>query len=564
MVTKSPPSKFSPSGLKIIPLGGLEGVGRNMNVIEAGNDILIIDMGLQFPEEDMHGIDYIIPDISYLKGKEKNIRGIIISHGHLDHTGAIPHLLGKLGNPTIFTAKLTRAMIEKRQEEFKESPKPTIVTITDKDRIQLGKLKIEFFHINHNIPDALGTAIHTPQGLIIHTSDFKFDFSPMYDKPTDVGKISRLGHQGVLCLMSDSTSVEQEGFSISEKTIYNTLEKIITDAPGRLIIGTFSSLLNRIQQVISIAEKIGRRVVIEGYSMKTNVEIARQLGYLKIDPKTLVSARESNRLPRKKIIILCTGAQGEEQAILMRIANKEHREIQIEPGDTVIFSSSVIPGNENTVQKLKDSLTLEGANIVHYKMMDVHAGGHGHQDDLKMMIQLTKPKFFYPIHGPRYFLKLHGDLAMSIGIPKENVLVSENGQITQFVNGLGKLLAKKVSVENIMVDGLGVGDVSNVVLRDRQMMAGEGMFVIIATIESKTGRLIGNPDIISRGFVYMKESKKLIEKTRRKVKKILIDKDPKMSANDTYLKNKIRNEIGDFLFQQTERRPMVLPVIIAI
>lgn len=551
--------------LRIIPLGGLEEVGRNMMVIEYGREIIIIDMGLQFPEEDMHGIDYIIPNISYLRGKENFIRGVIITHGHYDHIGAIPHLIGKLGNPTIFTAKLTAGIIRKRQEDFKNNQaKLNIYTVKSSDKLQLGPFKVEFLHVNHNIPDVLSVVVHTPEGTLMHTGDFKFDDYPVNDKPTDAKKIERLGKQGITVLFSDSTGSETPGNTISEKTIGESMEKILKQAKGRIIIGTFASLLSRIQQIVWLAEKLGKKVVVEGYSMKTNIEIAKELGYFKVKPNTIVTAKEIKRLPKKKIIILCTGAQGEGKAALMRIANREHREIRIEKGDTIIFSSSVIPGNENTVQKLKDSLTREGADIIHYQMMDVHAGGHAAIEDLKRMIRLAKPKYLVPVHGNRYMLKLHGDIGKQTGLPEKNIFIMDNGQILEFEQGQAKLQKKKVPADHVMVDGLGVGDVSHIVLRDRQMMAEDGMFVVIVTIDSKTGKLIGSPDIISRGFIYMKENKKLIEDTRNKVRNILIDKDSQMAANDEYIKNKIRNQIGEFLYQKTERRPMVLPVVIAV
>ncbi len=556
--------KKQKTNLKVIPLGGLEEVGRNMMVIEYDHDIIIIDMGLQFPEEDMHGIDYIIPNISYLRGKENYIRGVIVTHGHYDHIGAIPHLMDRLGNPTIFTGRLTAGIIKKRQEEFKTKNKLSIYEVKINDSLQLGSFKVEFFHVNHNIPDVLGIAIHTPDGTLIHTGDFKFDYAPVNDEPADIGKIAKLGDKGVLALFSDSTASETPGNTISEKTIGDNLEKILKQVKGRIIIGTFASLLSRIQQIIFLAEKLGKKVLIEGFSMKTNVEIAKKLGYLKIKPGTLVSANDIKKMASNKIIIMCTGAQGESRAALMRIANKEHRQIRIEKGDTIVFSSSVIPGNENTVQKLKDSLTREGADIIHYQMMDIHAGGHAAAEDLKMMIRLTRPKYLIPVHGNRYMLKLHADLGHEMGLSDKNTLVLDNGQIVEFENGKATILKKRAPADDIMVDGLGVGDVSHIVLRDRQMMADDGMFVVIVTIESKTGKLIGNPDLISRGFIYMKENKKLIEETRRKVKKILVDKDPKMAANDAYIKNKIRNDIGQFLYTKTQRRPMVLPVIIAV
>lgn len=553
-----------PSKLRIIPLGGQEEVGRNMTIIECDRDIIIIDMGLQFPEEDMPGIDYVIPDISYLRGKENYIRGVIITHGHYDHIGAIPHLMPRLGNPTIFTMKLTRGLIEKRQGDFKTKEKLNIYTISPTDTLKLGCFRVEFFRVNHNIPDGVGVVIHTPQGIIVHTGDFKFDAHPVDEEPINLSRLAKLGKQGVLALMSDSTNAERKGHQISEKVIGETLEKIIKEIKGRIIIASFASLISRIQQIVWIAEKLGRKIAIDGYSMKTNVEIAKNLGYLKIKKGTLIILKQAKKLPDNKIIILCTGAQGEERAVLMRIANREHRQIEIEKGDTVIFSSSVVPGNERTVQRLKDTLVRQ-ADIIDYDMMDVHTGGHALSEDLKEMIQLIKPKYFIPIEGNYSFLKAHAKIAESAGMAPQNILVAENGQIIDFVDGKGALTKKHVPSDYVMVDGLGMMDSKNIVLRDRKMLAADGMFVIIVTIEGKTGRLVTNPDIISRGFVYMKEERKLIENTRNKVKKILKTKNTtKRTANYAYIKNKIRDDIGQFLFSKTERRPMILPVVIEV
>ena len=551
--------------LKIIALGGLEEVGRNMILFECGEDIVIVDMGLQFPEEDMPGIDYIIPNISYLKGKEKNIRGIIITHGHYDHIGGIPHLLAKLGNPIIYTSPMTAGMIRKRQEEFRDAPPPRIILVNGKTRLPLGKNFIfEPFKVNHNIFDSFGVALTTPYGMIIHTGDFKFDFTPINEEPADINKIASYGSQGVLVLLSDSTNAESPGYQISEKTVGEELEKIVKNAPGRIIAGSFSSLLTRAQQLITLAEKYDRKILIQGRSMKTNIDIAHQLGYIKFKPTTMIEESDFHKYPPEKMIIICTGAQGEKNAILMRIANNEHRLIQIKPKDTIIFSSSVVPGNERTVQSLKDSLVRCGARVVHYQMMDVHAGGHAKQEDLKLMMRLTKPRFFMPIYANRFLLQAHADLAASVGIPKENIFVADNGQVIEFDKTGGHLTEQRVNTDYVMIDGLGEGDFSNVVLRDRRMMAEEGMFVVIATIEKKTGHLVGNPDIISRGFVYLKENKELIEKTRQRAKKILKDGDPRSPAFEDNIKNKIRNDIGQFLYSQTKKRPMVLPVIIEV
>ncbi|MFA5129090.1 MAG: ribonuclease J [Patescibacteria group bacterium] len=556
--------------LKVIVLGGLEEVGRNMTLLEYENDIILIDMGLQFPEEDMPGIDYIIPNISYLKGKEKNIRGIIITHGHYDHIGGIPHLVPRLGNPTIYGTQLTLAIIKKRQEDYK-SAKLNLAVVKTEDVITLGKFKLEFIHVNHNIPDSVAVVVHTPVGTVVHTGDWKFDYTPVDERPADFAKIAEVGRQGVLALMSDSTNAPEEGHQISEHEIGKNLKTLIEKAPGRIIIGTFSSLLSRVEQIIRIAEEMGKKVAVDGFSMKTNVEIMRMLGYLKVRQGTLIDIADVHNFPQEKIIIVCTGAQGEERAVLMRIANEEHRFVRIEPKDTVVFSSSVVPGNERTIQRLKDTLYRKGADVVHYKMMDIHAGGHAKAEDIKLMVRLVNPKYFIPIEGSHSHLRLNAKVAESIGFDPKNIFVADNGQVMEFqaaskdsYGATGRLTPQHVPSDYVMVDGLGVGDVSQVVLRDRKMMAEDGMIVIITTIDAKTGYLIGSPDIISRGFVYMRESKELIEQVRAKVKKLISDRDPKSAADNVFIKNKIRDNIGQFLFTKTERRPMVLPVIIEV
>ncbi|MBI5071806.1 ribonuclease J [Candidatus Falkowbacteria bacterium] len=556
--------------LKVIVLGGLEEVGRNMTLLEYENDIILIDMGLQFPEEDMPGIDYIIPNVSYLKGKEKNIRGVIITHGHYDHIGAIPHLVPRLGNPTIYGTQLTLAIIKKRQEDYKSTKLNLAVVKTD-DVLALGKFGVEFIHVNHNIPDSVAVVVHTPVGTIMHTGDWKFDYTPVDERPADFAKISEVGRKGVLALMSDSTNAPEEGHQISEQEIGKNLKTLIEKAPGRIIIGTFSSLLSRVEQIIRIAEEMGKKVAVDGFSMKTNVEIIKVLGYLKVKQGTLIDIADVHNFPQEKIIIVCTGAQGEERAVLMRIANEEHRFIRIEPKDTVVFSSSVVPGNERTIQRLKDTLYRKGAEVVHYKMMDIHAGGHAKAEDIKLMIRLVNPKYFIPIEGSHSHLRMNAKIAESIGLDPKNIFVADNGQIIEFqaaakepYGAAGRLTPQRVQSDYVMVDGLGVGDVSQVVLRDRKMMAEDGMIVIIVTVDTKTGYLIGSPDIISRGFVYMRESKELIEQVRAKVKKLISDRDPKSAADNVFIKNKIRDNIGQFLFTKTERRPMVLPVIIEV
>jgi len=553
------------SNLRIIALGGLEEVGRNMTVFEYKDDIIIVDMGLQFPEEDMPGIDYIIPNTAYLKDKRDRIRGIIITHGHYDHIGAIPHSMGRLGNPPIYATPLTAGIIKKRQEDFPQAPRLNIHEIKETDKIDLGCFKIEFFHVNHNIPDGVGIVIDTPVGRLVHTGDFKFDHDPVGDKPIDISRLKEISQPGVKVLMSDSTSAEKPGHSISEKEIQDNLEIIFKEAPGRIIIATFASLISRVQEVLNLAEKYDRKVAIDGYSMKTNVEIAKKLGYLKSQKGTIIRVNSANDYPNKKIVILCTGTQGEDNAVLMRIVNQEHRHIKIQKGDAIIFSSSVVPGNERTVQSLKDVLWRQGGRVYHYQMMDIHAGGHGQEEDLRAMLELIKPKFFIPIHGSYYMLKLHGEIAEAVGIPSKNIIIGGNGKVILLGQKSIKISEERVPNNYVMVDGLGVGDVGQVVLRDRQTMAQDGMFVIIAVINSKTGRVYGEPDIISRGFVYLRESKDLLDQVRRKIKEIVSHTaTSEHTVNWVYVKENIRDKIGQFLYTKTQRRPMVLPVIIEI
>jgi ribonuclease J len=557
----SPPSERK---LRVAVLGGLEEIGRNCTLIEYGDDILIVDMGLQFPEEDMPGIDYIIPNMNYLKGKEKRIRGVIITHGHYDHIGGIPHLIPVLGYPPIYALPMTNGIIKKRQEDFKNVRPLNIHNVSNQDRLRLGAFDVEFFHVNHNIPDSVGVVIHTPEGTIVHTGDWKFDYQPVGELPADLQKIAKIGAEGVTALLSDSTSAMQSGHQVSETEIGLNIETLIERAKGRMIIGVFSSLLSRIKQLIETAEKHGKVVALGGFSMKSNVEIAKELGYMKFSPKTLVDIRGIEKYPPEKVVIICTGAQGEKNASLMRIANGEHRDVNLVPGDTVVFSSSVIPGNERTVQRLKDTLYRKGAEVIHYEMMDVHAGGHAKSEDVKLMLRLLNPTYFVPIHGNHFMLHLNAKVATSMGFKKENIFIGDNGQVMEFSKGTGVLTKNKLPSDYVFVDGLGVSDETNVVLRDRQLLAEDGMVVVISTVDTKSGQLIQNPDIISRGFVYLKEHKELIEDLRHRVKKLVVDSDPKSWADTNFIKNKIRDYVGQFLFTKTEKRPMILPVVIEV
>jgi ribonuclease J len=549
--------------LRVIVLGGCEEVGRNCTLLEYKNDIILIDMGLQFPEEDMPGIDYIIPNMSYLKGREKDIRGVIITHGHYDHIGAIPHTVPNIGNPPIYALPVSAAIIKRRQEDFHTRKLDVKVTKVS-DVLKLGNFTVSFFHINHNIPDSVGIVIETPVGVVCHTGDWKFDFHPAGDERADFQRIAEIGKNGVLCLMGDSTNANRDGHQVSEKVIGEELEYIIEKAKGRVIVGTFASLLSRVKQIIESSEKLGKKVAIDGYSMKTNVEIAKELGYIKCSQSTLIKPEQMDAYPDEKIVLICTGAQGEKNAALNRIANNEHRNVKVRKTDTVIFSSSVIPGNEASVQRLMDTLYRKGSKVINYLMMDVHAGGHAKKEDIKLMLALFKPTYYVPIEGNHFLLRENADVAYSMGWKEEDVFIVDNGQVMEFWKDGGELTKDKVPSDYVFVDGLGVGDVSQVVLRDRKVLAADGMVVVIVQIEKKTGKLVGNPDIISRGFIFMKEHRELIEQTRQEIRKVLEDKDPKSEADPKYIREQVREKIGEFLFKKIERRPMILPVILEV
>lgn len=553
--------------LKIIPLGGQEEVGRNMTVFEYGQDIIILDMGMQFPEEDMPGIDYIIPDTRYLKGKEKNIKAIFLSHGHLDHIGAVPHLLPKLGWPPVYASKLTLALVRKRLEESKLTQylkAYEIKSITE--TITLGSMKVSFFDVAHSIMDALGVVIQTPVINVIHPGDWRYDINPDTGVYNDFSQLAKWNTRTTpSVLMMESLGSTKEGNQLSELEVLRNIKSILEKAPGRIIIATFASMIERVGQIISIADMLGKKVALDGFSMKSNIDIARKVGYMKFKSSTLIDIKRIHDYPSNKVIVVCTGAQGEDRAVLMRIASGEHRHVKVEKSDTIIFSSSVIPGNERSIQRLKDSLYRLGADVIHKEIMDVHGGGHALIEDIKLLIRQVRPKYLIPVYANHYLLREAGKVAMSIGFPPQNILYLDNGSIAEATSLGLKVATQKIPIEYVFVDGLGVGDISQVVLRDRQILAGDGMVVVVVTINSQTGELIGSPDIISRGFVYMKDNKKLIDETRNKIKQVLKSHNSiKTTGNEAYLKDKLRNDVGQFLFQKIQRRPMVLPVVIEV
>ncbi len=550
------------SALKLIPLGGNEEVGRNCYLIQFGQDILVIDLGLQFPEEDMPGVDYIVPDISYLKGKEKWIRGVIITHGHYDHIGGVPHLIPRLGNPPVYASNLTCAMVQKKMEDVSPGKKLRLHPVTSKDRLKLGPFSIDFFGVSHNIPASFGVVVTTKAGSVVHTGDFKIDEHAHANNRTELDKIRNLGNRNILCLMVDSTNATQPGTQHSEEEIEKNIHTMFTQTHGRMIVATFASLLSRIQQVLTLAEKYNKKVLIEGYSLRTNIEIGRKLGYIRVKQNTIVPWEHARQLPKDRLLIMCTGAQGEDNAALMRIANREHKYLQIEKGDLVIFSSSVVPGNERSVQRLKDGLYREGADIIDYKMFDIHSGGHAKADDLIRFMKWVRPKYVMPIEGNYSFLIANKKNAVKAGIPENRVLIADNGQVVEFANRQGYVTNHRVPANYVFVDGLGIGDVNHIVLRDRKQLSGDGMIIVVAQV-SRSGRP-GKVDIISRGFTFIEQQQQLMKELRRAAVLALNDKEPRTSPNEHYLRDKVRHELEKFIFNKTHRQPLILPVIVEV
>lgn len=557
----------SRQNLRIIPMGGVEEIGENMTVLEYGDDLIIIDMGLAFPDETMPGIDYIIPDTKWLEENKRRIRGVIITHGHLDHIGAIPYILPKLGDPPIYTMPLTAGFIKKRLEEFNLLGRSKINVFSRDDVLALGAFRVRFFGLNHNIPDSIGLSIQTPVGQVMYATDWKFDHTPADGRPSEFQKIAKFASEGVLLLMSDSTNAVKPGYCMSEAELGRTIDRTFSEIKGRIIFASFSTNISRVQQVFNAAAKYNRKVIVTGRSLVNNIEIALSLGYLKIQPKIIIKSEQAKKYPDSQIVILTTGSQGEEAAGLARIARGDHKTVKIKKGDTAIVSASPIPGNERAISAVLSNLTRLGAHVIYNKTLDIHTSGHAHQEELKLMIALTRPRYFMPIHGEHHMIMTHGDLARGMGIPDDHIFTLDNGQILE-INSAGQAKPvedPKVASGYVFIDGLGVGDVGEVVIRDRQTMAQDGMFVIIMTLDRRSGKLINQPEIISRGFIYMKGNDDLIREVKHEVRKLCESKGKeKLEPNWAYLRNVVRDEIGEYLYQKTERRPMVLPVVIEI
>lgn len=547
--------------LRVIPLGGLSEIGKNMMVMECEDDIIIIDAGLMFPGEEMLGIDLVIPDISYLLERRERIRGIIITHGHEDHIGALPYLLPQLDVP-VYSTRLTQGLVSVKLKERKALSGAKLKVIPPGGQVTLGKFKVEFFPVCHSIPDAVGLIIHTPVGTIVHSGDFKLDYTPVSGKPTDLSRLAQLGTRGVLLLLSDSTYAELPGYTPSERLVGETLDRIMAEAPGRVIVTTFSSLVSRIQQVIDSAAKHQRRVFVIGRSMSDIVHMALELGYLTTPDGILARLDELRGVPHNKIVFVTTGSQGEPTSALVRMANRDHRQVHILRGDTVVLSATPIPGNESLINRTVDNLFKQGAQVLYDKVAQVHVHGHGGQEELKLLLNLVKPKFFMPIHGEYRHLSIHAKLAESVGIPKENTFILEDGDILELNPQTGKITGK-VSAGNVYVDGLSVGDIGSVVLRNRRMLSRDGIVVVIIAVNRQTGKLVGRPDIVSRGFVDTRESKDMIDESRDLVAHAL-DRGSARPAEWGFINTKVRDMLNKFYYEQTKRRPMILPVMIKV
>jgi ribonuclease J len=533
-----------------------------MMVVEYGNDIIIVDTGVMFPDEEMFGVDLVIPDTSYLNDKKHRIRGILITHGHEDHVGGLPYVLPMLDFPPVYATRLTQGLINVKLKEHKMLDKAAVQVVTPGDQLQLGESLVEFFRVNHSIPDAVGVVIHTPVGTVVHTGDYKFDYTPIDGKPADIGTLGRIGNEGVLVMLGDSTRVESPGFTPSERVINDSLDKIFANAPGRILLATFASLISRVQQVVDTAARYDRFVALVGRSMINNVQMAMELGYLAVPKGMLIRAEDINKFQPEQVVVVCTGSQGEPTSALTRIANKDHRLIHILPGDTVILSATPVPGNEKMVHRTINNLFRQGAEVFYQGISNVHVSGHAAQEELKLMLTLLRPKFFVPVHGEYRQLMLHAKLASSLGIPDDHIRVVEDGDVIE-VTSDEISMKDHIASGNVFVDGLSVGDVGHIVLRDRKVLSQDGILMVVLTIDKETGQPIAGPDIVSRGFVYVRDAEELLESAREHVLDAFVGLNGH-SSDWSFVKDKIKHTLSDFLYEKTRRRPMVLPVVMEV
>lgn len=546
----------------MIPLGGLGEIGKNMTAIKCNDEIVIIDAGLMFPEEELLGIDIVIPDISYLVENKDMVKGIVLTHGHEDHIGGLPYVLRELNVP-VYGTRLTIGLLEPKLKETTHVKNPRLHVVNPRQMFKVGGFTIELLRTCHSIPDSVAIAVHTPYGVILHSGDFKFDQTPVDGRVTDFQRIAELGNEGVLLLMSDSTNVERNGYSTSEKVVGKTFDELFRAAKERIILATFASNVHRIQQVISAAYNYDRKVAIAGRSMVNVVGVAQELGYLDIPDGTLVELDEINNYPKEQIVLLTTGSQGEPMSALTRMAMSDHRRVQIEPGDTVIISANPIPGNEKLVARVVDMLSKLGAEVIHGRDANVHVSGHACREELMMLLNLVKPQYFMPVHGEYRMLLKHAQLAEQVGMPKENIFVAENGNVLELNKDYGRLNGK-VASGRVLIDGLGVGDIGNIVLRDRKQLSQDGILIVVVTLNKETKQVVAGPDIVSRGFVYVREADQLMGEAKERVKTCLDKCLEKNIVEWASLKASLRDVLGKYLFEQTRRRPMILPIIMEI
>lgn len=557
---RKPGRKAKPVPLHIIPLGGLNEIGKNMTVYECQGDMFIVDCGLAFPDSDMLGVDLVIPDFDFVEKNISKIKGLVITHGHEDHIGAIPYLLKKFNIP-VYASPLAIGLIKGKLKEHGLLNRAKLITVSPRQQIQMGCMTVEFIHVNHSIPDAMAVAVFTPAGTVIQTGDFKIDYTPIEGGVTDLGRFAQLGEEGVLCLLSDSTNAERPGSTPTERKVGRSFEGLFNSAEGkRIIIASFSSNIHRIQQIITIAEKIGRRVAVSGRSMENVVAVAMELGYLTVPEGLLVDIDSISRIPRDKLIIITTGSQGEPMSALSRMALGEHRKVSVTSEDFIIISATPIPGNEKHVTRVVNDLLKLGADVVYEAMYEVHVSGHACQDEIRTIMALTKPKFFMPVHGEYKHLKANAKLGVGMGIPLNHIHIGEIGQVVEITSeSMG--VVSTVEAGRVLVDGLGVGDVGAIVLRDRQHLAQDGLIIVVMTMENESGALLSGPDIVSRGFVYVREAEALMGEARQVVKNIL-DACAEESIRDwSTIKMNVRDGLSNFIFKKTHRSPMILPII---
>ncbi len=546
--------------LKIIPLGGLEEIGMNITAFEYEDSIIVVDCGISFPEDDMYGIDLVIPDVTYLKNNIDRVKGFFITHGHEDHIGAIPYVLRDINVP-IYATKLTMGIINHKLEEHKMLTKVKRKVVKYGQHINLGCFRVEFIRTNHSIQDAAALALYTPVGTIVHTGDFKVDYTPVFGDAIDLQRFGEIGKKGVLALMCDSTNAERPGFTQSEKSVGETLNQIFVEhKKNRIIIATFASNVDRVQQIINLADKYGRKVVVEGRSMVNIIKTATELGYIQIPENTLIDIDQLKSYPDNKTVLITTGSQGESMAALSRMASGVHKKVTIKPTDLIVLSSHPIPGNEKAVSNIINELLMKGAEVI---FQDVHVSGHACQEDIKLIYSLVRPKFAIPVHGEYRHLRAQADLAVGMGIPKENVFVMMSGDVLELTEDSAKINGK-VPCGQVYVDGLGVGDVGNIVLRDRQHLAEEGMIVVVLTLESGTGRVLAGPDIVSRGFVYVRDSETLMDDAQAVLNQVVDDLEMRHVTDWNKIKSEIKDSMGDFVWKETKRKPMIIPIIMEV